>query len=136
MKDALQFAKRYCEEGLHPIPVQYKGKNPTVSGWTNLKVTPNNAEQYFNGKKTNIGILLGDGLIDIDIDDERLLVLAKDILPPSGLVFGRASKPSSHYLYESEHNETKRYTFGKKTLFEIRSKGCQTVVPPSTHTEG
>ena len=136
MKNALQFAKQYCEEGLHPIPVQYKGKNPTVSGWTNLKVTTDNAEQYFNGKETNIGIRLGDGLIDIDIDDERLLGLAKDILPPSGLVFGRASKPSSHYLYESEHNETKRYEFGDKTLIEVRSKGCQTVVPPSVHPEG
>ncbi|SVE19165.1 uncharacterized protein METZ01_LOCUS472019, partial [marine metagenome] len=96
MKNALQFAKQYCEEGLYPIPVLYKEKIPAVPDWTNLKVTPDNAEQYFNGKETNIGILLGDGLIDIDIDDERLLVLAKDILPPSGLVFGRASKPSSH----------------------------------------
>ena len=136
MKDALQFAKRYCEEGLHPIPVQYKGKNPTVSGWPNLKVTPDNVKQYFNGKETNIGILLGDGLIDIDIDDERLLGLAKGILPPSGSVFGRASKPSSHYLYKSDLQETKRYTFGNKTLIEIRSKGCQTVVPPSVHPEG
>jgi hypothetical protein len=137
MKNALEIAKQYCEEGLYPIPVQYKGKKPTVpTDWTNLKVTPDNAEQYFNGKETNIGILLGDGLIDIDIDDERLLGLAKDILPPSGLVFGRASKRSSHYLYKSDHQETKKYTFGNKTLIEIRSKGCQTVVPPSTHIEG
>jgi hypothetical protein len=79
---------------------------------------------------------LGDGLIDIDIDDERLLGLAKYILPPSGLVFGRASKRSSHYLYKSDHQEKKKYTFGKKTLIEIRSKGCQTVVPPSVHIKG
>ena len=136
MKNALEIAKQYCEEGLYPIPVQYKGKTPTVPDWTNIKVTPDNAEQYFNGKETNIGILLGDSLIDIDIDDERLLGLAKDILPPSGLVFGRASKPSSHYLYKSDHQETKKYTFGNETLIEIRSKGCQTVVPPSTHIEG
>ena len=84
-----KIAKQYCEEGLYPIPVQYKEKNPTVAGWPNLKVTTDNVDQYFNSKETNIGILLGDGLIDIDIDDERLLGLAKDILPPSGLVFGR-----------------------------------------------
>ena len=123
MKNALEIAKQYCEEGLYPIPVQYKGKTPTVPDWTNIKVTPDNVKQYFNGKETNIGILLGDGLIDIDIDDERLLGLAKDILPPSGLVFGRVSKPSSHYLYKSDHQETTRYTFGNKTLIEIRSKG-------------
>ena len=136
MKNALEIAKQYCEEGLYPIPIQYKEKNPTVAGWQNLKVTTDNVDQYFNSKETNIGILLGDGLIDIDIDDERLLGLAKDILPPTGLVFGRPSRPSSHYLYESEHNETKRYEFGGKTLIEVRSKGCQTVVPPSVHTEG
>ena len=136
MKNALQFAKRYCEEGLHPIPVQYKGKKPTVSGWTNLKVTPDNAEQYFNGKETNIGIRLGDGLIDIDIDDPRLTIFAKKILPFTGKIFGRTSNKTSHYLYHSDHRETKKFKFNNETLIEIRGEGSQTVVPPSTHESG
>jgi len=136
MKNALQFAKQYCKEGLHPIPVQYKGKNPTVSGWPNLKVTPDNAEQYFNGKETNIGVRLGGGLIDIDIDDPRLTIFAKKILPFTGKIFGRASKKTSHYLYHSDHRETKTFKFNNKTLIEIRGEGSQTVVPPSTHESG
>ena len=48
MKNALEIAKQYCEEGLYPIPIQYKEKNPTVAGWQNLKVTTDNVDQYFN----------------------------------------------------------------------------------------
>ena len=136
MKKGLQIAKEYFAKGYSPIPIKYRAKQPAIANWTNVKITNENIDHYFNGKDTNFGFLLGDGLIDIDIDDSRILDLAKKVLPEAGVIFGRPSKPSSHYLYDSDHQETKRFTYKNKTLIEIRSQGCQTVVPPSVHPEG
>jgi hypothetical protein len=57
---------------------------------------------YFNGQPQNIGVLLGEpsiGLIDVDLDHPRAVKLAPHFLPPTPMVFGRATKPRSHWVY-------------------------------------
>ena len=89
----------------------------------------------------NVGVLLGepsDWLIDIDIDHPRAVELAAQFLPPTPLVFGRAGKPKSHYLYKvSRPCASKRFASRSAGMIvELRSTGLQTVFPPSTHESG
>ncbi len=50
------------------------------------------------------GVLLGEPslrLIDVDLDHPLTLELAASYLPPTNSIFGRTSKPRSHWLYYS-----------------------------------
>jgi hypothetical protein len=90
---------------------------------------------------TNIGILTGEpsnNLIDVDIDDPAAARYAPYFLPKTSCVFGRASKPKSHWAYRVPHSGT-RVTFGLKgegMVIEVRGDGCCTVFPGSVHPSG
>jgi len=135
------YALKYIGEGYSPIPIPFKEKGPKLKGWPKLRLSQENYASYFNGKKKNIGIILGEasgGLIDIDLDCSEAIELASYFLPPTKSIFGRQSKPKSNYLYYcKEIKKTKKYeheSFG--TIVEIRSNGTQTVFPPSVHPSG
>lgn len=91
-----------------------------------------------------IGVVLGPkagGPVDVDLDCEEAMFFAPRFLPATPAVFGRKSKPSSHFLYRVEgalnkvaHNDPVE----KKTLIEMRAdtlegSGHQTVFPGSLH---
>jgi putative DNA primase/helicase len=126
-----------------PIPVKFKDKKPTISGWQNR--TLNNTDiaiDFPEGVKQNIGIVLGtasDGLVDIDLDCVEAVRIADRFLPKTGMVFGRDGRPNSHWVYRVP-NGTAGIKFGGPTdegmLVEYRGKGGQTVFPPSIHTTG
>ena len=95
----------------------------------------------------NIGVQLGaksKGLTDIDLDCAEAVRLAPYFLPPTDAVFGRASKPSSHYLYviddAPEKGTEQLKDENKQTIIELRMGGgraaAQTVFPGSTHPSG
>ncbi|MCB0030091.1 MAG: bifunctional DNA primase/polymerase, partial [Anaerolineales bacterium] len=90
----------------------------------------------------NRGLLLGEPggrIVDVDLDHELALRLAQAFLPPTGMTFGRESKPQSHWIYrvDDRPGETKRFQHGNHgTLVEFRSDGAQTVFPPSIHESG
>jgi hypothetical protein len=103
--------------------------------------------KYFNGKPSNIGLILGDdyGTSDVDLDSQEAIAVAWELLPETGMVFGRKSKPASHFFYRADPPVcSKRYVdpIHKECLVELRcqkgdgSVGLQTVVPPSVHPEG
>lgn len=121
------------------------GKVPTYAAtgrkipkWETLRITSETAPNYFNGEPQNIGILLGEpssGLIDVDLDCVEAIAIANVFLPRTR-TFGRASTPTSHWLYVAtdaqstmqlrdpnlpEKNE-------KKTIVELRANGAQTVI--------
>jgi len=132
----------YVRRGWAPIPIPYRSKNPGRNGWEKERHTEADVLHLFNGKPSNIGVLLGEpsgGLVDIDLDHETTLRLVSQFLPATGAVFGRESKPRSHWLYRvtGEPKESRRYkSKSAGTLVEYRSTGCQTVFPPSTHECG
>lgn len=118
---------------LHP-----QSKRPIRKEWQeNIVTDPNNANLFHN---RNIGFILGDksqNLIDVDLDCPEALALAKYILPPTPWVFGRKSKPRSHYLYVVKKLKTQKFQIGSSgVLLEIRSSGAQTMAPGSTHPDG
>lgn len=105
------------------------------------------APQYFNGKPQNIGLHLGDkyGSTDVDCDCQQAIVAARELLPETGLIFGRQSKPFSHFFYRSDPPvRTAQFIdpLDHSTLIELRglssdgTVGLQTVVPPSIHESG
>src|SRR5687767_12812903 len=94
-------ALRYLDEGLAPIPVPFRSKNPSFQGWQKLKVTPETVGEYFpTGRKMNVGIRLGapsNGVSDVDCDSLDSISIAEAFLPNTRR-FGRPQKPKSHVL--------------------------------------
>ena len=88
-----------------------------------------------------MGVLLGKpsrGLTDIDLDAPEAADVADLLLPQTGMVHGRKSKPRSHRYYRIGNSPAPaRFTdVDGSCLLEIRSTGQQTIVPPSVHPSG
>jgi hypothetical protein len=139
-EDAIKY---YCSQGYSIIPVKYSSKKPLLSGWQKQKLDEAEMLSHADGRYINIGLRLGEasgGLVDIDLDALETWQLAAHFLPQTNMVFGRASKPRSHYIYKCVGELPKSTKFADKTesagdvLLEVRSDGKhQTVVPPSVH---
>lgn len=132
-----QAALAYLQRGWCPIPIPKGEKAPRIREWQNLRLTAEGIPQRFNDN-TNVGVLLGEPsgwLVDIDLDTPEALQIAERFLPRTGAVFGRKSKPRSHWLYVCPDARTTRFEH-ERTIAEIRSTGVQTIFPPSTHPSG
>jgi hypothetical protein len=130
------FAAKYRARGWAPLPFARGKKGPTYTGWANFVADDSTR---FDGH--NIGILLGEksnGLADVDLDCPEAVALAPLMLPPTGAIFGRKSKPCSHRFYQCDPSAvTKQYQFKELgMLVELRSTPVQTMVPPSLHPDG
>jgi P4 family phage/plasmid primase-like protien len=108
-------------------------------------------ERYFTGQPLNIGVILGDehGSADVDLDCNEAVAIAPLFLPETNLIFGRPSRPSSHYFYRVDPPIPLRKFIDplepnedEATIIELRCRkkdgtvGFQTVVPHSTHESG
>jgi hypothetical protein len=125
-----------------------RSKRRYDDGWQTKRVTDENFDAEFPpGEDRNIGILNGEpssNCVDVDLDCREALLLAPKFLPATGWVFGRKSKPRSHWIYKVDApSEIQQYADVKKQkdagedrnqLVELRSGGL-TVYPPSTHKE-
>ncbi len=121
------------------IPIAIRSKAPSIAGWQKLCIRAADVPRYFGNTPCNIGVLLGEpsgGLVDIDIDDADALALAADHLPPTPCVFGRASKPRSHWLYRVDDCGRHAKASTGAGQIEYRSTGNQTVIPDSVHPSG
>jgi putative DNA primase/helicase len=139
----LDAARKYLARGWQPLPIPLHKKAPAFTDWTSFRVD-GNAEEFFSGLG-NIGVLLGEPsqrLVDVDLDAPEALTVSTYFLPPTGAVFGRATKPRSHCLYVVETPVStakfKDPTRPRDTsmIVELRSTGAQTIFPPSTHPSG
>ncbi|HEY7339186.1 MAG TPA: phage/plasmid primase, P4 family [Bryobacteraceae bacterium] len=143
----LEAAIAWIRQGFSPVPVPNRSKRPVLNGWERLEISADVASQYFSGAPQNIGLLLGDkfGSTDVDCDCPEAITAARVLLPETGLIFGRQSKPFSHYFYRSDPPvRTQRFQdpVDQATLIELRGLssdgtiGLQTIVPPSVHEAG
>src|SRR4051794_19354125 len=145
----LDTALRYVRRGWNPVPIPPRAKRPTDPGWEKRIINERSAPRHFNGKAQNIGVILGrtsQGLTDVDLDCREAIALAPYLLPRTDAIFGRASKPASHWLYYTALSETgtgaaiqfKEGPSGSM-LVELRiggASGAQTIFPGSTHESG
>jgi hypothetical protein len=140
----------FLRSGRLPIPLPPQSKAPSLAGWTELRPTAEDLDDLFPaGTDGNVGLLLGApsrGLVDVDLDCPEALTVAGALLPATGWVSGRDSRPRSHWWYECADPPDKaqeKFTdplepedSERKMLVELRSTGGQTVVPPSVHPSG
>jgi len=146
----------FIEQGFLIVPVPFRAKDVSdggrIKGWQDWRITRDKVDEYFNGEPSNVGILTGDehGTTDIDLDCTEAITVARLLLPETGFVFGRTSKPRSHYFYRSDppiryrkfNDPTRGAEDDKACILEIRGQassgkpGQQTVVPPSVHVSG
>jgi hypothetical protein len=131
-------ARTYIRRGWRPVPIALYTKKPIILNWPSFRVTEAEAPQHF-GRPCNIGVILGDGLVDVDLDCVEAIDLAPKMLPATSAIFGRPSKPKSHWLYQVE-GEVRTIKFvdpvSGEMLLEIRGDGSQTVFPRSVHQSG
>jgi hypothetical protein len=143
----IEAAGDWVARGFLPVPVPFRQKGPIVGGWKKLRLRVEDLPLYFNSQPQNIGIILGDesGTADIDCDCMEAVAAAAELAPPTGMCFGRKSKPASHYIYRSTPPARFRKFVDptdKITIAELRCQktdgtvGLQTVVPPSVHEFG
>lgn len=133
------FARKYMESGWVPIGYAHGEKRPQQKGWQTKRHEKVDIDKDFTGRNSNVGILLGEpsnNLVDVDLDCPEAVRLAPELLPTTGAIFGRASKPDSHYLYVSEVPSTVQFTASSGMVVELRSTGGQTMFPPSVHPLG
>ncbi|MFH1464005.1 MAG: bifunctional DNA primase/polymerase [Pseudomonadota bacterium] len=134
-------ANAYLARGWAPTPVEARSKSPLLPGWPGRRLGRQDLG-LFEGR--NVGLVLGDasgGLADVDCDWPEAAELAHELLPPTGLVHGRASSRRSHWWYCSHGARNgvlrvERAARRKQTVAELRGSGLMTVVPPSTHPGG
>lgn len=147
----IDIALDYIGRGWAPLPVPHKSKKPDFAEWQHLRITAGIAPRYFNGRPQNIGVILGaasGGLTDLDLDCREAVAVAPWFLPRTGAIFGRPSRRSSHWLYQTtlaSEVDGKAIEFRDPTLgatagamlVEIRigggGKGAQTIMPGSVH---
>lgn len=138
--DTLNAALDYHRRGLRAIPVRFRGKAPVQNEWQNQALDEAGIRDNFGGVPRNVGVVLGEAssdLVDVDDDCPEAVALGDELLPQTGAVFGRASKPRSHRLYYAPGASSIEFKDTDGTvLLELRANGGQTVLPPSVHVSG
>ena len=126
----------YAERGWRVVPVASGQKRPILKNWPNQEFSPADFEPNDN-IAIRVGKLSGD-LADCDLDCEEATELAPLYLPKTGAIFGRPSKPRSHWLYIASGTQFETFIdpIAQQTLLELRADGRDggahlTLVPPS-----
>ena len=129
-------ASEYMRRGWKIVPVPAGQKGPIIKGWPNRDF---GLGDFDDG--SNVAIRLGQhsgSMVDCDLDCEEAIELAPLYLPETGAIFGRKSKPRSHWLYVSPGAKFETFIdpIGQQTLLELRSDGRDggahlTLAPPS-----
>ena len=146
INQAAMAAKHYALEGYRPIPIPKGSKGPVIKKWPEFRVDPERVHADFPFG-SNIGILLGDGLVCVDLDCAEALELAPGFLPQTGCVIGRPGRPNCHWFYwvgpiEMGNKSWRAKIQGEngkpqaQTLIDLLSDGKQVVVGPSVHPSG
>lgn len=88
-----------------------------------------------------LGVRLGQGLADVDLDTEAARRAAPLLLPSTPMRSGRPSAPASHWWYRladgAEHYVKHTGPDRSAAVVEVRADaGHQTAIPPTVHPSG
>ena len=129
--------------GFIPIPIPARTKYPKLPKWQATKyINEDELRDLFATlpADSNLGVITGNGLADVDLDAPLARDIANYFLPSTAAISGRKSNPRSHYWYEfADSWEGYIQLTGPtgESLVELRANSKhQTVLPPSTHPEG
>ncbi len=134
--DAAEHAAAYARMGLAVVPNE--GKKPRLKGWVKRRLAEEELPSRF-GDGQNVGLVNGEpsgGLVAVDMDVPETLRIADRFLPET-LRSGREGTPGAHAWFRSPGARSEKWHDTDGTvLLELRSDGCQTLVPPSVHPGG
>lgn len=132
----------YCPTKKSYIPLEKTTKIPLQSNWQNRGISYDALSEYGSvPSDINVGILTGaasGGLIDIDLDGPFTIEAGALLLPATGMVTGRNSRPASHrfYMTDGDTRTTKvKHPDTGEMLVEVRGNGCQTMMVGSIHPD-
>jgi hypothetical protein len=75
-------ARWWTRRGFYVNPVQYRTKKATTDDWPSLRLEGSDLARHFNGRRMNIGIILGvNGAADVDCDCPEAIAAAPFLLP-------------------------------------------------------
>jgi len=136
--NAIETALQLLDMGMRPVRLKPTSKAAVESGWPSIIHGDESVRREFK-PLDNVGALMGEPsewIVDVDIDSIEALKLAPQLLPKT-LRFGRKSNPASHYLFRANGALTRKWTDADgRMIVELRSTGCQTMMPGSTHPSG
>lgn len=125
-----------------PVPLHPQSKAAIFKTYVSSGYKPP-GDELWRDNNYGVGIVTGprsDGPVDIDCDCNEAIYFAARFLPPTTAVFGRKSKPRSHYLYKVDTPDFDKQAFidpvrtADSTIVEARGDGGhQTVMPGSVH---
>ena len=129
-----------------PVPVQFMGEEPIPSNWQKLYLQLKDVDQWFPADENrNVGIKLGDfcdPIVVVDIVDKDALPFAASYLPQT-MVFGRASRRKSHWVYRTHQAEYKcdvvqprNFVACGDIVLKVLGEGQLAVFPGSIHESG
>ena len=134
-----EYAYKYLQRGIALTQLKPGSKRPVTNEWQSRVIR--NPEEANRFRDFNIGFILGTksgDLTDIDLDTEEAVKLAPRLLSETPWIFGRKSRPSSHYLYICKGIKTQKFISPGKdggVILEVRSSGAQTMAPGSLHPD-
>lgn len=125
--------------GQKSVPVDPDDKKARIRSFAEADYIPPDSGLW-RRERLNIGMVTG-AIVDVDLDCPEAAFLAQRLLPHTTMVFGRASKPRSHWMYLGEGPlPANRIAWtdpvNGDVILEIRGAGHQTVMPGSTHPSG
>ena len=125
-----------------PVPLHPRSKAAISPAYARPNYKPPD-DDFWKEHNHGVGIVTGPdsgGPVDIDCDCVEAIYFAARFLPKTGAVFGRKSKPRSHYLYKVDTPGFDKQAFldpklkDNATIVEARGDGGhQTVMPGSVH---
>lgn len=134
----LQWARRH---GFKPVALHPASKAAVNRSFVDPGYEPPSDSTWANNDY-GIGIVTGpraNGPVDVDLDCTEAMFFAPRFLPRTQAIFGRKSKPASHYLYRIQAETFPKSGFldpiENNTIVELRGDGHQTVFPGSIHQD-
>ena len=136
--NSAKVAESWLGKGILTVPIRAKSKRPKHGeGWNDLRINSETINQYFK-PGDNVGGLWGkpsNWIVDLDLDWDEACDAALYLLPET-FIYGRHSRPNSHYLFKCvKASGSKRALKSGEVIAEIRSTGSQSVLPPSLHPD-
>ena len=123
-------------QGWQPVRVAPGSKEAVDPGWPTKAWAPENIGDF---EGYNIGLMMGDRMVDIDIDRDEAIGFAHQILPPTSMKHMR-DKTVRHYWYTVDQPMPTKVVFAdpvhNRPIVEWRTGSHYTVIPPSNHPSG
>ena len=132
MSTVREAAQQYIDRGWQVVLLRPQSKKCVDDDWLTRTYTPDDFSDA-----NNIGIKSTQGLVDIDCDCAEAVFMAEAFLSRTRAVYGRRSRPKSHWLYlcpEITDPTAYKDLIEKKNVLEMRVKH-QSMAPPSIHPD-